>query len=56
MTNTEMQTGATDSRRPSPIVDGVVVGSVLGDNSPGDKALMRDHWEYQKDHYNLVSR
>ncbi|WP_306509353.1 fumarate reductase/succinate dehydrogenase flavoprotein subunit [Corynebacterium xerosis] len=55
MTNTEMQTGATDFQAPQSIVDGVVIGKVIGDNSPGDKAPMRDHWEYQKDHYNLVS-
>ena len=34
MTNTEMQTGATDFQAPQSIVDGVVVGGVLGDNSP----------------------
>ena len=43
MTNTEMQTGATDFQAPQSVVDGVVIGGVLGDNSPGDKAPMRDH-------------
>ena len=54
MTNTEMNTGV-DFTAPQSEVAGVVVGKVLSDNSPGDAAPMSDHWEYQKDHYNLVS-
>ncbi len=45
----------TDFQAPESCVEGVVIGDVLQDNSPGDKASMRDHWTYQKDHYNLVS-
>lgn len=45
----------TDFRHPESCVAGVKPGKVLSDNSPGDKVRMRDHWTYQKDHYNLVS-
>ena len=54
MTNTEA-TVAADFRAPESAVDGVKIGKVLSDNSPGDKVSMKDHWQYQKDHANLVS-
>jgi len=54
MTNTEA-TVAADFRAPESVVDGVKIGKDLSDNSPGDKVSMKDHWQYQKDHANLVS-
>ncbi|MBV7294518.1 fumarate reductase/succinate dehydrogenase flavoprotein subunit [Corynebacterium sp. TAE3-ERU12] len=51
MTSTQV----SDFQAPESCVDGVKIGGVLTDHSPGDKASMKDHWEYQKDHYNLVS-
>ena len=48
-------TPAADFQAPESAVEGVVIGKVLGDNSPGSKVSMKDHWQYQKDHANLVS-
>ncbi|QYH20351.1 fumarate reductase/succinate dehydrogenase flavoprotein subunit [Corynebacterium aquatimens] len=43
-------------RQPESVVAGVHLGEVLGNAEPNrDKVRMRDMWEYQKDHMNLVS-
>ena len=43
-------------RQPESAVSGVTIGEVLTSNEPNrDEVRMRDMWEYQKDHMNLVS-
>ncbi|MEH0147490.1 fumarate reductase/succinate dehydrogenase flavoprotein subunit [Corynebacterium sp. Q4381] len=43
-------------RQPESAVSGVTIGEVLASNEPNrDEVRMRDMWEYQKDHMNLVS-
>ena len=43
-------------RQPESVVPGVTPGEILESNEPDrNKVRMRDMWEYQKDHMNLVS-
>ncbi|MCP1388011.1 fumarate reductase/succinate dehydrogenase flavoprotein subunit [Corynebacterium sp. TA-R-1] len=46
----------TGFRQPESVVSGVTPGEILANAEPNrDKVRMRDMWEYQKDHMNLVS-
>ncbi|MDN6461026.1 MAG: FAD-binding protein, partial [Corynebacterium flavescens] len=54
MTNTELKRERPDFSQPESIVSGVSLGSILESNEPHG-VPMRDMWDYQKDHMELVS-
>lgn len=52
----EIDTSYLDNfQAPPSTVEGVTLGDKLFDKAPHGLAAMRDMWDYQKDHYNLVS-